>query len=447
MDIDMAGGLSAILLLVILHSFFSFARSAVINLRRVDLRHRVEGGEERAKLLEHLTEDSTRLLATFQAWTALTSALAVAVAALTLSPSLQSTIAGLAFLEPISGLLAVFIVIAGVTLVLIVAGDLVPEAVASTRSDSWAFAVARPVAALTLVTRPVVSLVVWLSNLLSALLGGGRLRGMTFVTEEEIMTMVDAGQEEGVIQEDEKQMIFSIFALDDTLAREVMVPRIDLIALDVETPLNEALQVAIEAGHSRIPVYEDNIDNIVGLLYAKDLLLVWRDGHLSVPLRELLRRAYFVPESKKVTELLSEMQQRKVHMSVVVDEYGGTAGVVTIEDIVEEIVGEIQDEYDSEEPSVVMISHDEYIFDARVDTDDVNRLIDSNLPTELGDTLGGFIYSQLGKVPAVGDRVEFQDLGIEVLTVSGRRIRKVRVARQSTQEPNGDGVSESSEAD
>ncbi len=444
---DGARGLIVILFLVAVQGFLSFARSAVINLRKADLRQKIEEGQGRAKLLERLTEDSTRLLATFQFWMALTSALAVAVAALTLSSSVESAIVYVAFLQPVSGALAVLLVIVSVTLVMIVLGDLVPEAIASTRSEQCAFWVANPVTLLTWLTRPVVSLVVWLSDSFSGLVGGGRLRGMPFVTEEEIMTMVDAGQEEGVIQEDEKQMIFSIFALDDTLAREVMVPRIDLIALDVETPLDEALEVAIEAGHSRIPVYEDSIDNIVGLLYAKDLLLVWRDGQQSVPLSELLRRAYFVPESKKATELLGEMQQRKVHMSVVVDEYGGTAGLVTIEDIVEEIVGEIQDEYDSEEPSVVLVSDSEYIFDARIDTDDVNRLIDAALPTELGDTLGGFIYSQLGKVPAVGDQVQFTDLRITVLTVSGRRIRKVRVARQPVEKLNGEEENGSSEAD
>jgi len=269
---------------------------------------------------------------------------------------------------------------------------------------------------------------------LSKLLGGESLRGMPFITEEEIMTMVDAGQEVGVIEEDEKAMIYSVFALGDTLAREVMVPRIDIVALDVKTSLEEALDVVIHAGHSRIPTYENSIDNIVGVLYAKDLLQLWRDKREKVALRDVLRTPYFVPESKSVDELLEEMQQRKVHMVIVVDEYGGTAGVVTIEDIVEEIVGEIQDEYDAEEPIFEQSGEGEFIFNARIDLDDVNRLMGTALPTEMDDTLGGFIYNQLGKVPAPGETVRFDGLVIEVLTVSGRRIRKVRVCREKNGE-------------
>jgi CBS domain containing-hemolysin-like protein len=224
-------------------------------------------------------------------------------------------------------------------------------------------------------------------------------------------------------------MIYSVFALGNTLAREVMVPRIDMVALDVNVSLEEALDVAVRAGHSRVPTYEDTIDNIVGVLYAKDLLQLWRDKQEGISLREVLRRPYFVPESKPVDELLEEMQQRKVHIVVVVDEYGGTAGLVTLEDIVEEIVGEIQDEYDAEEPVVEQTSDGEFIFNARVDLDDVNRLIGAEFPTEMGDTLGGFIYSQLGKVPVPGETVRFDGLVIEVLTVTSRRIRKVRVSK------------------
>jgi putative hemolysin len=248
------------------------------------------------------------------------------------------------------------------------------------------------------------------------------------------MTMVDAGQEVGLIEEDEKEMIYSVFALGDTLAREVMIPRIDIVALDVEASLEEALDMVVRVGHSRVPTYEENIDNIVGVLYAKDLLQLWRDKREGVTLRDVLRTPYFVPESKPVDELLEEMQQRKVHMVTVVDEYGGTAGIVTLEDIVEEIVGEIQDEYDIEEPVVEQVSEQEFVFNARVDLDDVNRLMGTSFPTELGDTLGGFIYSQLGKVPVPGESVRFDGLTIEVLTVSGRRIRKVRVYWRAEEE-------------
>jgi len=224
-------------------------------------------------------------------------------------------------------------------------------------------------------------------------------------------------------------MIYSIFELGDTLAREVMVPRIDVIALDVSTPLLEALDAIMEVGHSRIPVYRETIDNVQGVLYAKDLLPYLRQGRSDVPLKKILREAYFIPETKRASDLLPDLQQRRVHMAVVVDEYGGTAGLVTIEDLVEEIVGEIQDEYDAEEPFVEFVNDDEYLFDARVDLDDLNRLMNVELPTEDSDTLGGFIYTELGKVPTVGDQVAFGNMGFTVESVAGRRIKKVRVQR------------------
>ncbi|HSJ55211.1 MAG TPA: hemolysin family protein, partial [Anaerolineae bacterium] len=251
-----------------------------------------------------------------------------------------------------------------------------------------------------------------------------------FVTEEEIRTLVDAGEEEGVLEEEEKEMIYSIFDLGDTMTREVMVPRIDVVALEVTTPLLEALETIMQAGHSRIPVFRETVDNVEGVLYAKDLLPYLRDGRTDVPLKGLLRDAYFVPETKKASELLPDLQQRRVHVAIVVDEYGGVAGLVTIEDLLEEIVGEIQDEYDTEEPFVEFVDENEYVFDARVDLDDLNRLMDVSLPTEDNDTLGGFIYTELGKVPAPGDQVAFGNMEFVVESVAGRRIRKVRVRRQ-----------------
>jgi CBS domain containing-hemolysin-like protein len=276
---------------------------------------------------------------------------------------------------------------------------------------------------------PVVQSMVWLSNAISGLFGAEARGEMPFVTEEEIKTLVDAGEEEGVIQEEEKEMIYSIFELGDTLAREVMVPRIDVIALDVTTPMLEALDTIMEAGHSRIPVYRETIDYIEGVLYAKDLLPYLRQGRTDVPLQSILREAYFVPETKKASDLLPDLQQRRVHMAIVVDEYGGMAGLVTIEDLLEEIVGEIQDEYDTEEPFVEFISSHEYIFDARVDLDDLNRLMGVGLPTDDSDTLGGFIYTELGKVPVVGNQLTYQEMRFTVESVAGRRIRKVRVER------------------
>ncbi|MEW5869036.1 MAG: hemolysin family protein [Chloroflexota bacterium] len=249
------------------------------------------------------------------------------------------------------------------------------------------------------------------------------------VTEDDVKTLLGAGEEEGIFAQDERRMIFSIFELGDTLAREIMVPRIDMLALDVNTPLADGVDALLKSGHSRVPVYEESADHTLGLLYAKDLLRVWREGGQLESLRSLLRPAYFVPEAKKVDELLTEMQSQRIHMAIVVDEYGGVAGLVTMEDIVEEIVGEIQDEYDQgEEAPYQELKDGDYLFLGRIDLDDFNETMGSDLPKEDADTLGGYIYSRLGRVPTVGETVRKDNLLLTVEQVSARRIRKVRAS-------------------
>jgi len=253
------------------------------------------------------------------------------------------------------------------------------------------------------------------------------------VTEDEIKTWVETEQPAGGLEKDERRMIYSILQFGDTLCREIMVPRIDVLALDVNTPLPEAMNELVSSGHSRVPVYEDNIDNVIGLLYAKDLLKMTRAQEQAPDLRKLLRQAYFVPESKKVDELLAEMQARGVHLAIVVDEFGGMAGVVTLEDIVEEIVGEIRDEYDqAEELAVQEITPDEYLFKGQVSLDDVNELLDTTLEAEPSDSLGGFIFSQLGRVPLQGDKLTVGDWTFTVEEIHGQRIGKIRARRQNS---------------
>lgn len=253
------------------------------------------------------------------------------------------------------------------------------------------------------------------------------------VTEDELKSWAEDARPEGTLEQGERQMIYSIFHFGDTLAREIMIPRIDIFALETGTSVEEAITALNSSGHSRVPVFEETIDNVVGLLYAKDLLRVHLQGQKVASLSSMLRPAYFVPEAKKVDELLREMQARSVHMALVVDEYGGIAGLVTLEDIVEEIVGEIRDEYDqSEEQLYEKISDDEYIFHGRIDLDDFNTVMGTNLPKLVADTLGGFIYSQIGRVPVGGETIEVEQLLLTVEQISGRRIRRVRALRRST---------------
>lgn len=286
--------------------------------------------------------------------------------------------------------------------------------------------------------RILVGLAYPLVALLVRLAGEPRSEQDGAVTETELINLVEAGQQDGVLEQDEHKMIVSIIRLGDTLVREIMVPRIDILALDVHTPISQAADALIESGHSRVPVYQDTVDTVLGLLYAKDLLRIWREGNQIDSLQDLLREAYFVPEAKKVDELLEELQARRVHVAIVVDEFGGVAGLVTLEDIVEEIVGEIRDEYDqSEENLVQAINEDESIFHGRIDLDDFNELMGTALPKSEADTLGGFIFNHLGYVPVVGEKVQLDKILLVIEQISGQRIRKVRAQRITPATQNG----------
>jgi CBS domain containing-hemolysin-like protein len=250
------------------------------------------------------------------------------------------------------------------------------------------------------------------------------------VTEEEIRTWVNADQSDGGLEKDEREMIYSIFQFGETLCREIMVPRIDITGLDVNATVQQAIDIFIKSGHSRVPVYEETIDEIIGLLYAKDLLRTDLTEKEKTGIRQFLRKPYFIPESKNVDELLREMQAHGVHMAIVVDEYGGTAGLVTLEDIVEEIVGEIRDEYDQgEELEFQHVSEDEVIFSGRIDLDNVYNILGVDLTDDMADTLGGYIYGQIGRVPVGGEQIKVDGWLLTVSQVSGRRIRQVLAQR------------------
>lgn len=423
---DLPSGLIALALLLLLNSVLAASRSALVNASKPRLRQMREAGVSGANLAARVAEDSTPLIATVRLAQTFCRFFVAALAALLFAPGLADVFRQWPGLIPQADAVALFAVLLPTALLVVGVGELLPEAAVLRAPEQAALVCAPFVALLEWLLSPAVRLMLWASGRVTAPLAGQRV---PFVTEEEIKTLVDAGEEGGSIEEDEKEMIYSIFDIGDTLAREIMIPRMDVLALDVETPLPAAVDAVISLGHSRIPVYQGNIDNVVGLLYAKDLLRVWKEGG-QASLRGLLRPACFVPETKKVDDLLAELQQKRIHMAVVVDEYGGVAGLVTLEDIVEEIVGEIRDEYDVNEESLYeRVSDVEYIFDARISLDDVNELLGLRLSSEDSDTLGGFIYGQLGHVPASGEKVSANATQFEVLTVAGRRIRKVRARR------------------
>jgi len=253
------------------------------------------------------------------------------------------------------------------------------------------------------------------------------------MTEDELKLWVASEDESGSLEPEERRMIYEIFQFGETMAREIMVPRIDVLALDEkETTLSSAVRAFLDSGYSRLPVYNESVDNILGFLYAKDLLPSLQSKEQEFNLRALLRDPYFIPETKKADDLLSEMQEKRFHMAIVVDEYGGVSGVVTLEDIIEEIIGEIQDEYDEREEDLFeKISEDEFLFLGRIDLDDFSEIIGTDLPEGDADTLAGFLYEKLGRVPQGGEIVRESGLLLTIEQVSARRIRRVRVTREN----------------
>ncbi len=246
--------------------------------------------------------------------------------------------------------------------------------------------------------------------------------------EEAFMELVKTESESGVIEQEEKEMIQSIFEFSDTTAKEVMVPRIDVIAVEKNIDADDLIDLFQKEGHSRIPVYEDRIDNILGVIYAKDLMIhLLREGRENFSITGIMREAIFVPESKKISELLKELKKTKVHLAIVVDEYGGTAGIVALEDLLEEIVGEIQDEYDQDERDYVWLNDKTILIDAGLDIDDVNEIIRAEIPNENFDTLAGFIYHQLGFIPEGGEEVKWENITLKIKEIQGNRISKVLI--------------------
>ncbi len=322
--------------------------------------------------------------------------------------------------------------IVGLLLVLLVLGEAIPKILAMLYPDRAAMLLARPIQAFEIVLLPFTGIVNLLMRPVLSKWGTGL--GSALVSEEELKLLVNVGAEEGLIEKDEQEMIEGILVFGDTLVREVMVPRIDVVALEAHTTVADALDQAMAAGHSRIPVYQDTIDNITGVLYLRDLLPILRNGELNRSIVDLTRSVYYVPETMKVDDLLRNLKARKVHMAIVVDEYGGTAGLVTIEDLLEEIVGDIQDEYDVEEPMISQIDPHSWIVDARVSLDDINEETGLQLKTEEGDSIGGLVYEQLGSIPQPGDSVDVGNVTITVKSVQGIRPEKLQIVVKETAE-------------
>jgi CBS domain containing-hemolysin-like protein len=397
-------------------SLAASAETALTSISRIKLRRLVEDGNKRAALIEKLHRDPNDYLTAILT----TNTLAIVVSA---------TCAGL--IAENHGLSAFFpqlVVSFADALFVLVFAEITAKSLALS-NVGFALAVAPAVAAITTVLRPGLRLMNGFARLVAR--GRGAVRG-PFVTEEELKMLVTVGEEEGIIEEEEREMIHGVIEIGDMTVREAMIPRIDIVAVEVSRPISEIVGLILKHGHTRIPVYEGTIDHIVGVAYAKDLLRYSSqrrgDGGKNGDLRKVLRKPYFVPENKNLSEFLHEMRENRVHMAIVIDEHGQTAGMITIEDIIEEIVGPIRDEYDAmEEEELQFLAPNDAVLDARVSLDDAREELGLNLEADDVDSLGGFIYTQLGTIPKSGEVINVEGASMTVETVRGQRIGKVRV--------------------
>ncbi|MGE5575779.1 MAG: hemolysin family protein [Syntrophothermus sp.] len=395
-------------------AFFSLVDSALRTTGKVRLKHLAEQGSTGARVAVELLEEPNRLRGVLLVGDTLAN---ISVAAV-----------GTALAVETFGSRGVGVAIAAVGLLVLILGEIVPRAVGAGFSEAVAVGLARPLQVVAVILRPVAALSGSLANGLMWLSGRDGLGEGAHITEEEIRNMVDVGAEAGVLEHGEGEMIHSVFEFGDTEVKEVMRPRIDIFCIPVDVGVREVLDSVVKEGYSRIPVYEGTVDNIVGVVYVKDLLRTSVCERLDTPIKDVMRPAYYVPESKKVDELFRELQRAKVHMAIVLDEYGGTAGLVTIEDLIEEVFGEIQDEYDAEELPLQRINEDVAVVDARMAISEVNEELGIALPEEDADTIGGFVFNLLGRVPSVGEKVFHDGLELIVEKLDKRRIARVQVA-------------------
>jgi putative hemolysin len=412
---EASGEVALLVLCVAVAALASATETALTSVGRLRVRHLVDEGSAAAAVLERLQQDPNRFLSTV---------LVVNTLALILA-SFATTLLAVRYMPASFGFWGDLLVSLVLSIFLLIFAEVTPKTIAIRRAERLALLAAGPVDALAGLLRPVL----WFITLVSRAITGGRAARAPYLTEQELMTLLHVSEEQGVIEEEEREMIHGIIEIGDKLVREVMVPRTDITAVPRGCPLENLVRVFREHGHTRLPVYEGDLDHIVGLVNIKDLVLSLTGDAGDFDLAAVMRPIHYTPQAKKVDELLHQMQSEKVHMMIVMDEYGGTAGLVTLEDLLEEIVGEIRDEYDlAEEEPIAVVNDREAVVDASYSMAELNDRLDLGLEeSEDYDSVGGYVYATLGHVPEAGATFDSGPVHWTVEKVSGRRIVKVRL--------------------
>lgn len=399
--------------LLIGSGFFSASETALMSLSKIRIRHLQDEGVKGAKLVATLTENPNSLLSSI-----LIGNNVVNIAATSISTSL--------FME-LLGANGVPVATAVMTVLVLIFGEITPKTIAANKSENVAIAVAKPIQLIIFVLKPFVWVFDIVTGVIFKLFGINNKGNQPYITEEELKTMVNVSHEEGVLEMEEREIINNVFQFGDMQAKEAMIQRLDMVLIDVNTTYEEIIKTFKEEQFSRIPVYEESVDDIIGILNIKDIIFLTDDEVKNFDVRKYLREAFVTYEFKKISQLLEEMKKEKSQMAIVLDEYGGTAGLVTIEDLVEVIVGDIEDEYDEDEEEIQVIKEDEYIIDGSAKISDVNELIGTRLESEEFDSIGGFIIGHLNRFPEENEVIEVNSIKLCIESIDKNRIKKVRV--------------------
>lgn len=428
-DANIASQILLLLVLTLINAFFAAAEMAIVSLNKTRIKMLVANGNKKAKTILELMEEPTKFLSTIQVGITLAGFFASASAATGISEELGVLLSNIGI--PYGSQIA----FVGVTIILsyftLVFGELFPKRLALTKSENISMIVVNPILFISKITAPFVKILSISTSILVKIAGLDQKGSEEKVTKEEIRSLVEAGEQNGVIDENEREMIEGIIEFDDKRSEKIMTPRTEVYCINIDEPLEEYLDELLEKRYARIPVYENDIDNIVGVLYMKDFIIEAKEkGFENINVRNILQEPLFVPECKMVHELFKELQVTKRHIAILVDEYGGFSGIVTMEDIIEEVMGEIDDEYDTSEDGIQKIDNNNFLVDGITTLEEINDKLNIEIKSDNIDTLSGFLVDMLGKIPTEESEkiVEYNNIIFKICEVTEKRIEKVIIS-------------------
>ncbi len=428
MDGSPSGNFILIFILVMINAFFASAEMAIVSINKTKITLLAEDGNKKAKLLLGLLKEPSNFLATIQVGITFAGFFASASAATSISSGLAEFLSGLGV--PYSSNIAILLITLLISYITLVLGELLPKRIALQNTEKVAMFTVKPVIFISKLTKPFVWFLSASTNLLLRILGVKTEGLEEKVSREEIKSLIELGEEQGALNETERNMIDGIIQFDDILAKEVMTPRTETFCLEAKSNLKDNINTILDESYSRIPIYDDDIDNIVGILYMKDIFSnIVSKGLENLSIESIMRKPYMVPETKNIDDLLKELKATKNHMAILIDEYGGFSGIVTLEDLIEEVIGEISDEYDDNSSKIKKLDDKNYIVDGLVTISDINKYLDLNLESEIIDTVGGLVLESLGVVPndCIDKEITIDSIIFKILSLDHKRIDKIQI--------------------